>query len=119
MTSISGGPPVETIIIARADDRQSCAGTVVMKIPPTVAEHNMILHVLKELRHRYPGAWYCAKEWERQEYPTRIGVVDPTVPPAVKAPSINGLATGIVDKVKGISAVSMGIEGEGLGDVPL
>jgi hypothetical protein len=115
MNSISGGPPVESIIICRADDKKSCAGTLVIKIPPTTAEHNMIMALLQELRHRYPGAWYCAKEWELKQYPQKIGSEDRTVPMAVPVK-----ADHIVEKIKGVTAASMGIDSPGeLGDVPL
>lgn len=58
--------PIEAIIIQRVPG--SITDTTVIKIPPVIAEHNVMFELLKHLRREHPGAWYRAEEWCRETY---------------------------------------------------
>jgi hypothetical protein len=61
-------PPVETIVIERLKNSGAISTCMVIRIPPTIAEHNVVIELLKRLRVDHPGAWYCVQQWERQHF---------------------------------------------------
>lgn len=97
----------EKIIISSLTHEGTATKTLVIQIPPTIAEHNAIIEVLRRLRIEYPGAWYCVQEWERNLRPTAIGP----------------LAADLVAKVAEVKEVTREYLGlpaeEPIGDVPL
>jgi hypothetical protein len=50
--------PVNNIIVTRLDNTASGTATMVFKIPETVAEHNVVVELLRRVKHEYPGAWF-------------------------------------------------------------
>lgn len=117
---------VERVVITRIPSEALGHATMVIHIPPTCAEHNILIEVLDAIRKGWPGAWLCALQRERDERegtsyakPTRIGEADPTVPPAVPLLTYEAIA-----KVKATSAAELEMKPqqkivEDLGDVPL
>lgn len=74
--SIKNSKPVENIVIQRLNNAGSPSSTMIMKIPPTVMEHNIIYELLLRLRQDYPGAWVQVQHWERQNCPGPITVTE-------------------------------------------
>lgn len=96
----------DKIIITSLTHEGTATKTMVIQIPPTIAEHNVVVEVLRRLRLDYPGAWYCVQEWERNLRPAAIGP----------------LAADMVAKVAAVKEVTrehLGLPTEDLiGDVP-
>lgn len=66
--------PYEKIIVTNLGGNAGpLSSAMVFQIPPTCAEHNVVMELLKRIRVEWPGAWFCAQEWERKQYPVRIG----------------------------------------------
>jgi hypothetical protein len=71
--------------------------------------------LLKRIRHDYPGAWYCAQQWERSAFPTPAAYVAPVIEKE-KLPDVNKQA---VETIKEVSREAWGLPGDGkIGDVP-
>jgi hypothetical protein len=97
--------PTEKIVI------QHRGNSTVFVIPPTFAEHNIMIALLQRIRNDYPGAWYCVQEWERNKFKqARIGQASPDVPDAVKVHT---------PKMKEVSREYLGLpKDDNMGDIP-
>jgi hypothetical protein len=50
--------PVNKIIVQRLDSAALGFGTMVFRIRETTDDHNIVIELLKGIRHDYPGVWY-------------------------------------------------------------
>lgn len=50
--------PVNRVIVQRINSEATGFATMVFHIKESVAEHNVITELLREIRHKYPGPWY-------------------------------------------------------------
>lgn len=49
--------PVNKVIVQRLDSTALGFGTMVFKIREQVSDHNIIMELLRGIRHDYPGIW--------------------------------------------------------------
>lgn len=55
--------PYEKIIVTNLGGNAGpLSSAMVFQIPPTCAEHNVVMELLKRIRVEWPGAWFCAQE---------------------------------------------------------
>lgn len=103
--------PFEAIVIQRLNDAGSPSNTMVVKIPPTIAEHNVFVELLKRIRHEYPGAWYCAQLWEKEHFPGPITVNEAASkwPCVMPKEGIPDKAETIIEGIKKISREDYGL----------
>lgn len=93
----------DKIIISSLTHEGMATKTMVIQIPPTIAEHNAIIEVLRRLRLDYPGAWYCVQEWER----------------TLRSSPVGPAAAEVVARVKEVSREHLGLPAEeAIKDVP-
>jgi hypothetical protein len=109
----------EKVIISRIDHQATATKTMVIQLKPTVHEHNVMTEVLKHIRREYPGAWYCVQQWERQQYPTKIGP-NPQLPALLQPVEPAVEVSAVVSKIKAVTREQMGLPPEDeIQDVPL
>lgn len=89
--------PCNRVVIRRVSSQGLAISTLIITIPETTADHNIVIETLKAIRRDYPGAWIVHEQMVKEEskplklFPVPVvGKMKPVAEEKLIATSVNG-----------------------------